>query len=168
MKTSDKSLSNVLGSGLLLVLVFFWTLSVPTKSVRAELPPLPSVTPRPTVVVSTPVAPTATALSLPASTRVPVAVLRLKLQNSVERPLSSVVQWQDTSGNWHDIDGWRGQMVKNQTTWWVEEKDWGDGPFRWSVYTQESGAMLAISEPFHLPSRQGEELTVSVRVDTLP
>jgi len=46
----------------------------------------------------------------------------------------SVVQWQDSAGNWHDVEGWRGTLDSNgYIRWWVAAKDFGTGPFRWVI-----------------------------------
>ncbi|GAB4430929.1 MAG: hypothetical protein Kow0031_11970 [Anaerolineae bacterium] len=68
---------------------------------------------------------------------------------------TSVVQWQDINGNWHDVDGWRGVLDSNgYIRWWVAAKDFGSGPFRWVVGQ-------AASEPFNLPAGAGQ----TVRID---
>ena len=53
----------------------------------------------------------------------------------------SVVQWQDEQGTWHDVGGWTGAVTTGSIMWWVEEKDFGKGPFRWAVY-QEGGPVV--------------------------
>ena len=46
----------------------------------------------------------------------------------------SVVQWQDSAGNWHDVEGWRGTLDSSgYIRWWVAAKDFGTGPFRWVI-----------------------------------
>ena len=91
----------------------------------------------------------------------------------------SVVQWQDAQGAWHDVTGWRGDVVDGSIHWWVEEKDFGKGPFRWAVY-QPGGpiiqlgegrfvyrgeqALLALSQPFYLPAGPSQSLTIYVAV----
>jgi hypothetical protein len=46
----------------------------------------------------------------------------------------SVVQWQDSAGNWHDAEGWRGTLDSSgYICWWVAAKDFGTGPFRWVI-----------------------------------
>jgi hypothetical protein len=102
--------------------------------------------------------PTPTAISKPQlAERAPVATILLVVPKT-EIELASVVQWQDITGAWNDVDGWRGAISNGKTIWWVEEKDWGAGPFRWVVYQQEQKeqTIVAISEPFSLPARQGE------------
>jgi hypothetical protein len=70
-----------------------------------------------------------------------------------------VVQWQDSAGNWHDVEGWRG-WAANSSRWWVHPKDFGRGPFRWVVFGP-GGAIGAISPPFHLPGGANETLQVT-------
>jgi len=54
----------------------------------------------------------------------------------------SVVQWQDSAGNWHDVEGWRGTLDnRGVRRWWVAAKDFGTGPFRWVV--EGAGAVPA-------------------------
>lgn len=70
--------------------------------------------------------------------------------------LWTVVQWQDTVGGWHDVDGWRGPLDtindhKGDKIWWVLPYSYGDGPCRWLVYERAGGRLLATSQPFYLP-----------------
>ena len=90
--------------------------------------------------------------------------------------LWTVVEWQDGDGDWHEVEGWQGglnqvvvkeDVVIGQNTWWVAESDLGDGPFRWLVYQQQGGPLLATSEPFDLPDSVGGMVIVDVRLDEL-
>ena len=75
----------------------------------------------------------------------------------------SVVQWQDSSGGWHDVEGWRGPLAdSNNRRWWVAAKDFGKGPFRWAVTQGQGGSLLGVSAPFNLPSGANETLQVVV------
>jgi hypothetical protein len=65
--------------------------------------------------------------------------------------LWTVVQWQDTGGGWHDVQGWQGWLDGESKTWWVAPKDLGTGPFRWVVYRGRCGGVAGASGPFHLP-----------------
>jgi hypothetical protein len=81
--------------------------------------------------------------------------------------LWTVVQWQDTSGNWHDVEGWKGtldEMVNGEgrKVWWVFRADLGKGPFRWAVYRRPSGGLLAQTEVFSLPSADGQAVWITV------
>ena len=76
----------------------------------------------------------------------------------------TIVQWQDTAGGWHDIDGWQGTLDEgNQKMWWLGPGLLGKGPFRWLVYQSTKGdKLLATSDPFYLPGAEGEKLQVEV------
>jgi hypothetical protein len=135
---------------------------VRSASVYAAPPPRPSVTPRPTPTAT----PTATNIPSPA-TKTPleskpqVATLLLRV-HPAQDGLWSVVQWQDASGNWHDVEGWRGTVVNGKTIWWVEQKDFDKGPYRWVVYQGNSNAPIATSQPFQLPDLPQAWLEISV------
>jgi len=80
----------------------------------------------------------------------------------------TVVQWQDALGGWHDVTGWRGVLDKvgsgkGEKTWGVLRRDLGRGPFRWLVYAEEGGDLIAESAPFSLPTHSGQVVTVSVK-----
>ncbi|MGQ9681042.1 MAG: hypothetical protein ACUVX9_00740 [Anaerolineae bacterium] len=66
--------------------------------------------------------------------------------------LWTVVQWQDTGGGWHDVQGWQGWLDGESKTWWVAPQDLGTGPFRWVVYHGRCGAVAGASGPFLLPN----------------
>jgi len=79
---------------------------------------------------------------------------------SVVRPWTGV-QWTDGAGNWHDVEGWQGAFNHpNHISWFVEQKDFGKGPFRWVVYTSQGGALLAVSSLFYLPINANETVRV--------
>ena len=64
-----------------------------------------------------------------------------------------------------DVEGWQGTFDDAQTggrtkQWWVAEKDFGTGPFRWLVYQEQGGPMLAASESFDLPAFNGAIVSV--------
>lgn len=82
----------------------------------------------------------------------------IDLQVQSPRPgLWTVVQWQDTVGNWHDVDGWRSQLeLSGWQRWTVADKDFGDGPFRWLVIEAQNSPPLATSPAFTLPSRANQ------------
>jgi len=46
--------------------------------------------------------------------------------------------------------------------WWVAQKDFGTGPFRWAVYPSDGDAMLAASTPFILPDTVNQRLLVTL------
>ena len=75
----------------------------------------------------------------------------------------SVVQWQDSDGNWHNVDGWQGHL--NSTgirRWWVAAKDFSKGPFRWQIFNAPNGQLLATSVAFTLPHEANSVLRVEV------
>jgi hypothetical protein len=75
----------------------------------------------------------------------------------------AVVQWQDSAGGWHDVQGWSGTLDKEGNwRWWVDIKDFGKGPFRWSVSQGHSGLMWGVSQLFWLPAAAGESVQVVV------
>jgi hypothetical protein len=77
--------------------------------------------------------------------------------------LWTVVQWQDSRGNWHNIDGWQGHLeTGGYKRWWVAEKDFNTGPFRWIVTQGTGGTVLGASEPFSLPAGANEVVQVTV------
>lgn len=73
----------------------------------------------------------------------------------------SVVQWQDSAGNWHDVEGWRGLLESGYQRWTVEAKDFNTGLFRWQVRQGgPDGPVLDTSEPFNLPAGAYELVSV--------
>ncbi|HRJ41491.1 MAG: hypothetical protein KJZ86_19710 [Caldilineaceae bacterium] len=74
----------------------------------------------------------------------------------------SVVQWQGGDGIWHDVEGWRGQIVGGQVHWGVVEKDFATDPFRWLVYDRAGGQLITTSASFALPDSITHVVTVSV------
>ena len=90
--------------------------------------------------------------------------------------LWTVVQWQDPyTRYWHDVDGWRGGLddvtvdeggaVLGGKGWWVAEKDFGTGPFRWAIFQGQRGELLSVSEPFDLPDSTGATATIEVLLE---
>ncbi len=75
----------------------------------------------------------------------------------------TVVQWQDSAGGWHDVDGWQGTLdAGDQKTWWLGPNLFGEGPFRWLVYRDDRARLLATSASFYLPDSAGEEHQVEM------
>ena len=134
-------------------------LAGPLQTASADLPPRP-----------TPVTPTST----PAKPEVPAgAWIELRVYPPPVDPsftwqeLWTVVQWQDINGGWHDVEGWRGTPDRiaegaGLKTWWVAEKDFGTGPFRWVVRHGQHGEYPTASETFTLPSAIGATLSIDV------
>lgn len=75
------------------------------------------------------------------------------------------VQWQDVIGNWHQVEGWRGTSMEGVTRWFLGEKDFGTGPFRWLVYQQEDGELLVTSASFYLPDDKDEVTVINVQAN---
>lgn len=81
--------------------------------------------------------------------------------------LWSQVQWRDTAGRWHDVDGWQGGYTRNnEVLWWVSQKDLGTGPYRWLIAAGPGGPVLAYSDPFLVPDRRGEQTTITLTLKT--
>lgn len=73
----------------------------------------------------------------------------------------AVVEWQDSSGGWHEVEGWRGSLP-GSSRWWVHNKDFGQGLFRWVVKQGPQGPVEGLSQPFTLPVRPNETVQVVV------
>ncbi|TEU11279.1 MAG: hypothetical protein E3J21_24015 [Anaerolineales bacterium] len=77
--------------------------------------------------------------------------------------LWTIVQWQDSAGGWHDIEGWQGTLNEDhKKVWWVAPDIFGKGPFRWTVYQSEKGRLLATSDSFYLPNSAGKKVQVGM------
>ena len=77
--------------------------------------------------------------------------------------LWTVVQWEDSGGNWHDVEGWRGELGTSGTrVWQVVSKDFGTGPFRWALFQGQDGRLVTASQSFRLPSKANEVVRVEV------
>jgi hypothetical protein len=82
---------------------------------------------------------------------------------SVPVGLWTVVQWQDSSGNWRTVEGWQGTTYEdNHVLWWVSHADLGKGPFRWMVSRSLGGVWLGNSQSFNLPGYDGATVKVEV------
>ncbi len=129
-------------------------LSQENRSVaQSQLPPRPTLAP-----TATPQPPTATPI-VPATPGSPTAIpasqpvrIRLIVENPAYRDAWSLVQWLDGVGNWHDVNGWLGQMAGGEVQWHVLPQDYDTGPFRWVILDAPDGAVLAASKPFDLPN----------------
>lgn len=83
----------------------------------------------------------------------------------VEGSLWAGVQWQDQQGNWHAVEGWQGTLADDGSRrWWVAQKDFNTGPFRWVVRQGRAGPIQGISEPFTLPA-QPEVIRIDLTTD---
>ena len=84
----------------------------------------------------------------------------------------ATVEWQDAQGDWHLVEGWQGQFDTVEVTeavvgvksWWLAPELYGAGPFRWVVYAERGGDVLARSVPFTLPGAGGQTTSVAVRL----
>jgi hypothetical protein len=76
----------------------------------------------------------------------------------------AVVQWQDSAGDWHDVEGWQGPLDGGPEKWWVSQGDFGKGPFQWTVYQEQKGELLATSAPFYLPGTASQLVRVKVSI----
>ena len=76
----------------------------------------------------------------------------------------TVVQWQDSTGGWQDVEGWQGPVHGGVKKWWVSQVDFDKGPFRWAVYQGQEGELLATSTPFYLPGTANELVRVEVLI----
>jgi len=91
------------------------------------------------------------------------ASIELQLLATAPAVYWTVVQWQDSNGNWHDVAGWKSRTAVNgYQSWWVHPKDFGTGPFRWSVYQGQDGSLVASSEPFTLPPEASATVLATV------
>lgn len=76
----------------------------------------------------------------------------------------SVVQWQNELGDWYDVEGWQGALdATGSRRWWVHEKDFGDGLFRWVVMQSPGGTVLGTSQPFNLPAGASEVGLITIK-----
>ena len=132
-----------------------WLPSQSLAAPSAPLPPRPTFTPTP---AATPVRPPTATPSRPS------LLVGAHIVLYVQAPpagLWTIVQWQDALGGWHDVQGWQGTLDDGyQKLWWVAEGDFNTGPFRWALYESQGGALLDVSESFHLPGLKGETVTM--------
>ncbi len=124
-----------------------------TSLVFAALPPRPTPEPPPPVP--------------PADTNPYGGWMELDVAAQSATGLASVVQWQDSAGTWHDIEGWRGAFDTSAggvstKKWWYDQWILGQGPFRWIVYRGDTGQNVGESKPFSLPTVPRLTLVVDV------
>ena len=80
--------------------------------------------------------------------------------------LWGVVQWQDQQGDWHNVEGWQGTLNSTGTQrWWVEQKDFATGPFRWIVMSAQNGTIRGTSQLFDLPIGADQTLLIVVLLE---
>ncbi|MBN1874662.1 MAG: hypothetical protein JXA33_10565 [Anaerolineae bacterium] len=158
----------VFGVGVVLLMAAVYSfLSSPQIVVLASAV---SVTPTRPASPPLPTAPVSTVVPSP-SIESEGALIWLRVQgqpiDSHWQSLWTVVQWQDAFGDWHDVEGWRGTLDEvgvgeGRKVWWLPADLFGVGPFRWQVYTQPAGALLATSQAFYLPDLVGQIEVVTV------
>jgi hypothetical protein len=90
----------------------------------------------------------------------PVSRIELYTQPT-QAGLWAVVQWSDSAGSWHDVDGWKGSVDSGFQTWGVFQSEFGRGPFRWVVSQGSGGKIVGTSASFNLP---GQKETATIRV----
>jgi hypothetical protein len=150
-RTSSLRLT-LITSGMCALFIMIWGASL-AQAAPSALPP------RPTPATPTPV-------SVSAFTSSGWAVIELHVQPA-QADRWTVVQWQDALGGWHDVEGWRGTFDDisggvGKKIWWVARPDFGTGPFRWVIYQNQGGKLLAASEAFRLPSSENSAVVVQV------
>ncbi len=76
----------------------------------------------------------------------------------------SVAQWQDSSGNWQDVEGWRSVLDWGGfQRWTVEARNFGTGLFRWQVRQDgPNGPVLGTSKSFGLPTGANQTMQIQV------
>ncbi len=121
-------------------------------STVAALPPRPTPAPVPTSV------PPARALG---------GWIELRVQNATTQ--WTVVQWQDSTGKWIDVDSWRGAFDSvsdgvGKKTWWVDQATFSTTPFRWVVYDVATKQVVATSQPFNLPTENKQTMSVQITI----
>lgn len=141
----------VTAAGLVLLVIVFSALFAGTPAATAAPPPRPTLTPTP---------------SYSYSPHYSYLELRVPTDN---KHLWTEVQWQDSTGGWHTVDGWQGILDNIHEhigikQWQVYPRDYGEYPFRWLVYQSLGGKLLVTSHTFRLP---GANQRVIVEV-TLP
>lgn len=137
--------------GLLCGLVMLTWLLTPAQAPVQALPPRPTP------------APTASPTTIPSAYVREGGLIELDLHPAREG-LWTMIQWQDARGQWHDVDGWQGTVDGAIQIWWVAPRDFGKGPFRWRVYQNPGGLLLATSQSFSLPHTTGETVRVDVGI----
>lgn len=149
--------------GMLFAISFFAVSVNQGSAAPSGLPTRPTDSPTATPTV-TPTAPTAT--PVPVKPIVYGAYIQLQLSGSYNPAhLWTIVQWQDTNGGWHNVDGWQGTLDDGSSkTWWVAPEDFGTGPFRWVAYATKGGQLLASSSSFDLPDQTKEIVLVTLQI----
>jgi len=77
------------------------------------------------------------------------------------------VQWQDPSGNWLAVTGWKAHLdtLDNGVPfkqWSVFPANYGQGLFRWIVFDADGTTVFGISDTFNLPTADGQTVAKTV------
>ena len=157
MRKRGQAFAGLILTVLIIVGVSFLSLlASPSLSIQAA-PPLPTLPPRATPT------PTATPDTTKRRDEKPVGASVMLQVQSPQSGLWTIVQWQDNTGTWHDVEGWQGALDGGNTkVWWVAEADFGKGPFRWVVYQNKGGKLLSESASFSLPDKANKTVQVEV------
>ncbi len=151
----------------------------PRPADAMALPPRPTVVPTQSPTAWPTILPPAspTAHVVPTSTPLTIATATQVVATAIPRPQVGAiavqvvnpppgawvgVQWQDTLGGWHDVESWPGELKESWAVRWVLPKNFGEGPFRWTVYEKQGGQLWACSSPFYFPSSLGEWVWLEV------
>jgi len=146
-----------IGLGLTCLVLAVAALASPTQLAAQGLPPRPTLTPQPT--------PTAAS-----SAQTEGALIELYVPTR-QMTLWTVVEWQDSLGGWHTVEGWQGILDEinsadmGRKVWWVSRAEMGKGPFRWQVYQSQNGPLLVTSRLFDLPHYNGEIVRIQVTLE---
>ena len=71
------------------------------------------------------------------------------------------MQWRNKQGQWQDVVGWQSNTIAKPIKWWVSAKEFGVGQFRWVLL--RNNKVVAQSEPFSLPKKAREMLTIKIK-----
>ena len=144
--------------GLLLLVFAAGTLTQSASTAQAEPLARTPVRATYTAIAATSIAATAVAQS---ASRSDTGSILLKVTGA---PVTActVVQWQDGLGDWHAVEGWRGDLDNGEKMWWVLKPNFGQGPFRWLIYDRRDGSVWETSQSFFLPKSGGVEVQVIV------
>lgn len=75
------------------------------------------------------------------------------------------IEWQDpNTGLWQEVGGWQGEFDGDKrVTWYVDPANFGQGPFRWVVYSDQTQAeVVTTSDNFTLPETRWQTVGVVV------
>jgi len=141
---------NLKSSSALVAFALFLLAIALVTPVNADLPPRPTEPPPPTD------APRMRALG---------GWIELRAQNVKSQ--WSVVQWQDSAGNWINVESWRSAFDSvtggvGKKTWWVDQTSFGPTLYRWVVYDASNNQVLAQSAPFKLPIENKQTVTTEI------